>query len=212
MNKQENIIGWVRALPRLTEERQIDVLTRHGIGRLVVDNRRVGIKYSSVREDWDRLLLILKPGDTLAVTRTRVLVPAEVWRFQQQLAAAFKAVESIGTKAKPVVIHDIDNGWRSDVPTQRDKMWESATDDFQRVARYESAGRPAMNWTEQERALIERHWFNTKQHRTNALAAEAIRKDAKRLGLARLTDVVAWNLNGHFGASGRAVLRRKSRD
>ncbi len=69
-----------------------------------------------------------------------------------------------------------------------------------------------MNWTEQERALIERHWFNIKQHRTNTIAAEAIRKDAKRLGLPRLTDVVAWNLNGHFGASGRSVLRRKNRD
>lgn len=209
--RENNVIGFVRHFPRLPEARQIDMLEPVA-DRLVIEGRRVGLKVATFIEDWDHLLKVVRPGDVVAVARTRVLVPVEVWRFQRQLGEAFEAIESAGTKQKPVIIWDVENNWRSDVRAQRGLMWASATEDFQHVARYDASGRPPMNWTDQERAVIDAHWFNVRRHATNTLAAAAICRDAKRLGLSRLMKVKAYHLNGHFGASGRGLVRRKNRE
>jgi hypothetical protein len=212
MNRQDsNAIGFLRDLPRLTLDHQVKVMEQHGVSKLVIEGNKVGLKYAIVTEGWTTLVQMLKPGDVIAVARTRVLVPADVWRFQRQLAGAFQILEAIGTKKKPVVIRDLENGWRSDIQKQRDMMWATATEDFQRVARYENSGRPPMNWTREEQALIDAHWFNVKRHETNKIAATAIRNEADELGLVRLRDVDETNLNGHFGASGRGMVRRKDR-
>lgn len=209
--RENNVIGFVRDLPRLPGSRQVAMLEPVA-GRLVIEGRRVGLKVATFVEDWDHLLKIVRPGNVVAVARTRVVVPSEVWRFQRQLVEAFEAVESIGTKQKPVTIWDVENDWHSDNRAQRGMMWASATEDFQRVARYDATGRPPMNWTEKERAVIDAHWFNVRRHETNTLAAAAICRDAKRLGLPRLAKVKAYHLNGHFGASGRGLVRRKNRE
>jgi hypothetical protein len=211
MYRRENIIGYVRGLPRLSEDKQIRAMEQHGIDEIIIDGRRIKLGGRHTVEDWDTLTKKVKAGDTIAVARTRVLVPAEVWRFQRQLTDAFEALESRGTKQKPVTIWDLENDWRSSIRAQRGMMWAVATEDFQRIARYENSGRPPMNWTREEQALIDGHWFNVRRHRTNALAAAAVRDEAKRLGIARLTDVDETNLNGHFGASGRGMVRRKDR-
>jgi hypothetical protein len=180
MHRRENIIGYVRGLPRLSEERQIRLMEAHGISDIIIDGRRVWVGGGYTVEDWNTLCKKIKPGDTVAVMHTRVLVPEEVWRFQHDLAKAFAALESVGTKKKPVIIWELQNDWRSNVQAQRDKMWTDATEDYQRVARYDRAGRPSMNWSEAELALVDRHWFNVRKHETNRLAAEAVREGAKR--------------------------------
>ncbi len=108
-----------------------------------------------------------------------------------------------------MIVWDVENNWRSIIRAQRDRMWASALDDYQRVARYENTGRPEMNWTDEELSVVERHWFNIKKHATNKLAADAVREDAKRLGLVRLMKFDETNLNSHFRASGRANVKRK---
>lgn len=209
MSTADNIIGFVRDLPRLSAEYQLRKMEQHGIAHVVIDGRRVGLKYSLTVEDWDHLLKRLRPGNVLAITRGRVLIPEAGFRLERKLYDAIAAVEAVGTKAKPVSILELENGWRSSVQAQRDMILLDAIDDLRRVVRAERSGRPEIEWTDEETALVERHWFNTKRHAKNDLAAEAICAEAKRLKLPRLTTVKAYDLRNHFGASGRADMKRK---
>ncbi len=212
MPTKDNIIGFVRDLPRLSDRHQISVMEQYGIRNLIIEGRRVSVGGGHTVEGWNTLVMKTKAGDTIAVARTRVLVPAQVSRFRHQLNAAFNELEDRGVKGRQVIVWDLENGWRSKTKSQMRMMLAQAEDDFQNVARYAGAGQPPKNWNDAEKALVEQHWPNIRRHRTNGLAVDAIRKDAKRLGLTRLTQVEDYDIRNHFGPSGRALVKRKPRD
>lgn len=199
-------IAWVSEYPKSRADAQQRALVAYGIepANVVVNGRTVK---GRSRETWAWLFKKLRPGDTVAVTKLRVIyAPRGRETPRKAVFRALHEIEDAGCK-----LTEIATGLRSWVPRERDAMIAACLDDLARSRAGGDAGRPKRELTKEEHALGRRHWFSH-EHATNVSAVFQARKEAGELGmkgLLRLRSPQAFT--NVFGASGRAKLRHKAK-
>jgi hypothetical protein len=203
------IIGWVRALPRLAESTQMSALTAHGVSpdNIVVDGRR--LKGRSA-ENWAWLLRKVRGGDTLAVADLRTLLGCPAAKgdtLGRGLLACIRDIEAAGVR-----IVEVSSGLRLWNKAERDEAILAARDRMARGAKGGNAGRLKRTFSAAQRELVERHWRSF-GYRTDAEAIAAIQAEAAVTGVRGLDDLdYPQIVIRHFGASGRSALRRKGKN
>lgn len=205
MLKSTLTIGWVKQFPRVAADKQLAALLAYGVdpSRIIMDGRK---DTRRERETWDTLGAMMRAGDTLAVSRLRVIYgPKGKETPRRALFRAIHQVEDAGCK-----IVEIATGRRSWNARERDMMIRDALDDIARSRRGEDGGRPRLEWSAEEKRIVKVHW-HSHQHPTNAAAFKAIKADARAAGLTWLASLRhLQSIQNVFGASGRGAIRRKS--
>jgi hypothetical protein len=120
----------------------------------------------------------LRPGDGLAVMRL-----SDLANDRRELQRRVKA-----THDKGCYIHEQSTGRDSRKPTQLAEMIFEATDRLAQVRKGHSpkkarefgsrGGRPGFEWTDAQRAMIEKHWYDMR-HPLNSDAVAAINEELK---------------------------------
>jgi hypothetical protein len=88
-------------------------------------------------------------------------------------------------------------------------MISDCLDEIARASKGGDAGRPKLELSPAERALVERHW-RSGEHATNQVAVDVIRAAARKARMSqllRLRSVQAFN--NKFGPSGRLRIKPK---
>lgn len=200
------IIGWVRALPRLAESTQMSALTAHGVSpdNIVVDGRR--LKGRSA-ENWAWLHRKVRSGDTLAVADLRTLLGCPAAKGDTLGRGLLKCLRDI--EATGVRVIEVSSGLRLWIKGERDEAVLAARDRMARGASGGNAGRSKRSFSPVQREIVERHWRSF-QYDTDAEAIAAIRAEAIKLGVHGLDNLKYPQIViRHFEASGRSALRRK---
>lgn len=128
-------------------------------------------------------------GDVVAVKRLALLAdPKQKRRPGGMRQALYKAVDEI--EAAGAYVIELDTGRTTQSPRDRDMMLRDAIDELSRT-RYGSRkiGRPARQWTPEQRTIMRLHWFDIR-HATNRDAVAAMRAD----GLVGITESIALKL------------------
>jgi hypothetical protein len=90
-------------------------------------------------------------------------------------------------------------------------MIADALDSLARSAQGRDGGRPARRFSDDERALVLRHWTSNR-HRTNTDAVAAMLAEARERGMtALLTLDTPQAVTNFFGASGRVRVKVKGK-
>lgn len=120
----------------------------------------------------------LREGDDLAVHKM-----SDLANDRATLRKVVKAVHDKGAR-----IFEAASKRRSDNPGELAEMIFEATDKLAQVRKGHSSkkarefgsrgGRPGFEWTDAQRAMIERHWYDLR-HATNAVAIAAINEELK---------------------------------
>jgi len=177
-----------------------------GIETVYVEGKRATKEW---RQTFGDLVEALAPGTVVAVSHLYVIAdPSNPKQRRASLRANMAALEAKGTKTHPIVIWELSTGLHSDTRTSRDKMRDVANDKIAQAISGDEAGRPRLTFTDDERAVIDKHWFDMRLPK-NDDAVPLIRRDARAARLERLY-LISWQQIYHrVGASGRAKLKRK---
>ena len=196
-------IAWVRDLPRLAVSTQVKAARDHGIAE--ADIITEGDKLASGRRaDWPWLMRKLRRGDTLAVYKLRAIYEPMPKRTPRQ--ALYRRLHQIEDAGVDIV--ELATGLHSANARSRDTMIMTCLDDLARAAQGRDGGRPPLQLSAAEIAIVDRHWRSLR-HATNQAAVDAIRAEAQAGGhreLLRLR-IVQQYIN-RFGASGRGARRK----
>lgn len=195
------MIGWICDLPRLAASTQRAALLAAGVAErdIIADGATMS---SRRRQDWSWLMRKLRAGDTLAVAKLRA-----IYEPQGKLSprrALFHRLHDVEDRGCHII--EISTGRRSTIARERDMMVSDCLDQLTRSAQGRDGGRPRLELSPAEIAVVERHWPSSR-HATNQAAVAAIRVEAQAAGmteLLRMRSVQAF-LN-RFGASGRGRL------
>lgn len=116
-------------------------------------------------------------GDVVAVKRLMLLAEPKALRKlggqRQSLRDAISAIERAGA-----TILELDTGRRRDDKAVREAMLLDAIDELSRTrALSDRIGRPPKVWTDEQKRVMTRHWFDHGKYMSNQAAVRAINAD-----------------------------------
>lgn len=148
-------------------------------------------------------MLDIRKTDIVSVYRLYLMVdPSKRYArggLRGSLYATIDAIEALGG-----TIVELSTGRRSSDRQQRDAMIRDAIEDMARSRSDAPVGRPRKDWTDSQKAIIQKHWFLL-AHPTNQAAVRAMKSEG----------VVCSTMQAHrlLGKSGRIAgnpLHRKT--
>ena len=187
MHNKENIRGYVRPLPRLTQAAQHSAVAGAGAGVIYTESKDETLA-DAIRS--------LRTRDVLAVYSLIVLAPPKSRTTDKPRAGLWDNIAAV--EAKGATILEVQTGRSSATQAVRDAMIRDAIEALATGGRREngrlSKGRPPIEFTPAETDQARVAWFDLR-HRTNA--------DAIRGSPARWTMDRSFKLFGSSGRNGR---------
>lgn len=204
-------VAWISLLPRWPVADQVSAVMHDKQFPVVeanirIDGRRVGVRPA---DSWARMQKLWRAGDTLVVVDLRVLAACRApnkWQPGRRMLQGVLDAEKSGVRVFEVVSRA-----RLWIARERDEALMAARDRMERAAQGAESGRNKRPFTPEQRAFVMRFWPSL-GYPTDQAAIDAMQREAEKQGVIGLDDLTYPQIViRHFGKSGRAKLRRKTK-